>query len=78
MINTNCDEGEDFLNIRAVPPVPLHFTINQKAVDALTFYTGVRNRHIERSQAGIKMPAYDNRRGFPPSKYLMKCTANIR
>lgn len=37
--------GEDFLNNKSGSAFPVAF--HQKAVDALTFYTGVRNRHIE-------------------------------
>ena len=37
--------GEDFLNNKSGSAFPVAF--HQKAVDALTFYTEVRNRHIE-------------------------------
>ena len=37
--------GEDFLYKKSGSAFPVAF--HQKAVDALTFYTGVRTRHIE-------------------------------
>ena len=58
--------GEDFLWNKSGSAFPVAF--HQKAVDALTFYTGVRNRHMKH-QDRHKNACHENEAGSLPGWY---------
>ena len=66
--------GEDFLNNKSGSAFPVAF--HQKAVDALTFYTGVRNRHIDMNVDRHKNACHEDWQVSPPSG--MKCITKIQ
>ena len=65
--------GEDFLYKKSGSAFPVAF--HQKAVDALTFYTGVRNRHIDMNVDRHKNACHEGWQVSPPSG--MKCITKL-